>query len=98
MADVKGDLSGIAKPGQENPKDQRTIETIRNRGLSVLRFPDRLLGTFYGQQGHPVRTTVSEMGPLLLSRLLNLNEIQSGVLQLVFKNCRRQTTDFCCSI
>ena len=84
MADVKGDLSGIAKPGQENPKIKERLKQLGIEKFHFSGFPT-VFWDVYGQQGHPVRTTVSEMGPLLLSRLLNLNEIQSGVLQLVFK-------------
>jgi DNA double-strand break repair helicase HerA and related ATPase len=84
MADVKGDLSGIAKPGQENPKIKERLKQLEIEEFQFSGFPT-VFWDVYGQQGHPVRTTVSEMGPLLLSRLLNLNEIQSGVLQLVFK-------------
>src|ERR1041384_1659962 len=84
MADVKGDLSGIAKPGQENPKIKERLKQLEIEEFQFSGFPT-VFWDIYGQQGHPVRTTVSEMGPLLLSRLLNLNEIQSGVLQLVFQ-------------
>ena len=84
MADVKGDLSGIARPGEENPKIKDRLKQLAIDGFQFSGFPT-VFWDVYGQQGHPVRTTVSEMGPLLLSRLLNLNEIQSGVLQLVFK-------------
>ena len=84
MADVKGDLSGIAAPGQENPK---ISERVAHLGLEDFQFGGYPV-TFwdlYGEQGHPVRTTISEMGPLLLSRLLKLNETQGGVFNLVFK-------------
>ncbi len=84
MADVKGDLSGLPLPGGENPK---VIERVKQLGLSDFRvqgFPVAFWDVF-GEQGHPVRTTISEMGPLLLSRILNLNEIQSGVLNIIFK-------------
>jgi DNA double-strand break repair helicase HerA and related ATPase len=84
MADVKGDLSGIAKPGQDNMKIKERLKQLEIEKFQFSGFPT-VFWDVYGQQGHPVRTTVSEMGPLLLSRLLNLNEIQSGVLQLVFK-------------
>jgi len=83
-ADVKGDLSGIAKPGQDNGKIKARVSQL---GLSEFRFegcPVTLWDVF-GEQGHPIRATVSEMGPLLLSRILNLNDTQSGVLSLVFK-------------
>jgi DNA helicase HerA-like ATPase len=84
MADVKGDVSGIAAPGQENPKISERVALL---GIQDFRFAGYPV-TFwdlYGLQGHPVRTTISEMGPLLLARLLDLNETQSGVLNLVFK-------------
>ena len=84
MADVKGDLSGIARPGQENPKIKERLKQLALEGFQYAGFPT-VFWDVYQQQGHPVRTTVSEMGPLLFSRLLNLNEIQGGVLQLVFK-------------
>ena len=84
MADVKGDLSGLPFPGGENPK---VTERVRKLGLKDFSFEDYPV-TFwdvFGEQGHPVRTTISEMGPLLLSRILSLNEIQSGVLSITFK-------------
>ena len=84
MADVKGDLSGICMPGSPNPKIDARIKQL---GLTSHSFSGCPV-TFWdilGELGHPVRTTISEMGPLLLSRLLNLNDTQSGVLSLVFK-------------
>ncbi|MCG3113126.1 MAG: DUF853 domain-containing protein [Candidatus Manganitrophus sp. SB1] len=84
MADVKGDLSGISAPGEEHP---RIMERVRQLGLADFRFAPCpvVFWDVFGRLGHPLRTTISEMGPLLLSRLLNLNETQSGVLTLVFK-------------
>jgi DNA helicase HerA-like ATPase len=84
MADVKGDLAGIARPGQENPKISERIAKLGIEGFQFAGFPT-VFWDLYGQQGHPARTTMSEMGPLLMSRLLNLNETQGGVLNLVFK-------------
>jgi len=84
MGDVKGDLSGFPFLGGENPK---VIERVSKLGLKDFKYENYPI-TFwdvFGEQGHPVRTTISEMGPLLLSRILNLNEIQSDVLTLVFK-------------
>ncbi|MDR0379361.1 MAG: DUF853 domain-containing protein [Candidatus Accumulibacter sp.] len=84
MADVKGDLSGLAAVGSENPKLRQRLEQIGVSDWAPAKFPV----TFWdvaGTQGHPVRATISDMGPLLLARLLNLNETQAGVLQLVFK-------------
>jgi DNA helicase HerA-like ATPase len=84
MADVKGDLSGIARPGQENPKISERLKTLEIDEFKFNGYPT-VFWDLFGQQGHPVRTTISEMGPLLMARLLNLNETQSGVLNLVFK-------------
>jgi hypothetical protein len=84
MADIKGDLSGIAQPGGEHPKVQERVATLQLDNYRPEGFPT-VFWDLYGEQGHPVRTTVSEMGPLLLSRLFNLNDTQSGVLSLVFK-------------
>ncbi|HSE88855.1 MAG TPA: helicase HerA-like domain-containing protein, partial [Candidatus Binatia bacterium] len=84
MADVKGDLSGIAKPGQENPKIAERVSKLGVEDFQYGGYPTTFWD-LYGQQGHPVRTTISDMGPLLMSRLLKLNETQSGVLTLAFK-------------
>ncbi len=84
MADVKGDLTGISQAGVVSPK---LAGIIKERGLltpTAQSFPTTLWDVF-GEQGHPVRATVSDLGPLLLGRMLNLNETQSGVLNLVFK-------------
>ena len=84
MADVKGDLTGISQAGSLSPKLQAVL---KERGLEApasLACPTTLWDVF-GKQGHPVRATVSDMGPLLLSRMLDLNETQQGVLQMVFK-------------
>ncbi len=84
MADVKGDLSGLPFPGGENPKVKERLEKLGFKDFPYAGYPVVFWDVF-GGQGHPVRTTISEMGPLLLSRILLLNEIQSGVLTLVFK-------------
>jgi uncharacterized protein len=84
MADVKGDLSGMPLPGGENPKVKERAEKLGLTDFSYQGYPVTFWDVF-GEQGHPIRTTISEMGPLLLSRILNLNEIQSGVLNLAFK-------------
>ncbi len=83
-ADVKGDLSGISQPGKDNPKIADRVKKMKLEGFAFEASPVTFWDVF-GEQGHPVRTTVSEMGPLLFSRLLNLNDTQSGVLSLVFK-------------
>jgi DNA helicase HerA-like ATPase len=84
MADVKGDLTGIAKAGQLSDKMKKRLEEHAlpepQWGASPVTLWD-----VWGEQGHPVRATVSDMGPLLLARLLNLNETQEGVLSLIFK-------------
>ncbi len=84
MADVKGDLSGLAAPGVESAKLQKRLDSLGIGDWTPAKFPT----TFWdvaGEKGHPVRATISDMGPILLSRLLNLNDTQAGVLQLVFK-------------
>jgi DNA helicase HerA-like ATPase len=88
MADVKGDLTGITQPGGVNPK---MAAILKERGIepaAPAACPATLWDVFADDKsaaGHPVRATVSDMGPLLLARMLDLNETQSGVLQLVFK-------------
>ena len=84
MADVKGDLSGIAQAGGDHPKVQERAAALQLDDYTTEGFPT-VFWDLYGEQGHPVRTTVSEMGPLLFARLFNLNDTQSGVLSLVFK-------------
>jgi DNA double-strand break repair helicase HerA and related ATPase len=84
MADVKGDLSGIAWPGGDKPAFTERAKQLGLADFAFEGFPTEFWDVF-GQQGHPVRTTISGMGPLLLSRVLNLNEVQSGVLTLIFK-------------
>jgi DNA helicase HerA-like ATPase len=84
MADVKGDLSGISQPGTDNPKVTTRRDLLKLSNFSYEGFPVTYWDVF-GEQGHPVRATVSEMGPLLLARLFDLNETQSAVLSLVFK-------------
>ena len=84
MADVKGDLSGMAKAGAASDKLKQRLQTL---GMAEPKWAATPV-TFwdvYGVQGHPVRATISDMGPLLLARMLNLNDTQQGVLQLVFK-------------
>ncbi|MBK9515954.1 MAG: DUF853 family protein [Anaeromyxobacter sp.] len=83
LADVKGDLSGLARAGGDSPK---VLERAALLGLDLqpAPVPVAFLDVF-GEQGHPLRTTISEMGPLLLSRILGLNETQAGVLQVAFR-------------
>jgi DNA helicase HerA-like ATPase len=84
MADVKGDLSGIAHPGKKNPKIAERVSKLGIEKFGYAGYPT-VFWDLYGDQGHPVRTTISDMGPLLMSRLLKLNDTQSGVLTLAFK-------------
>lgn len=83
VADVKGDLSGIAEPGKPHPKIDERIEKIGIEGYELQGSPV-IFWDLYGEKGHPIRTTISDMGPLLLSRLLDLNPTQEAVLHVVF--------------
>jgi len=88
LTDVKGDLSGIAMPGSPTANNAASLER-RAADLGVTDYAyagcPAVFWDLYGEQGHPIRTTVSEMGPLLLARLLGLNETQAGVLNIVFR-------------
>ena len=82
-ADAKGDLSGLAGAGKPHPKIDERLQFIGIEDHAFEASPT-LLWDVYGDKGHPVRTTVSEMGPTLLSNLLELNETQQGVMQIAF--------------
>ena len=84
MADVKGDLSGMGAKGGASPKITQRVEALGVEGFEYRACPVVFWDVF-GEQGHPVRATVSEMGPLLLARMLNLNATQQGVLTAAFK-------------
>jgi DNA helicase HerA-like ATPase len=84
LADVKGDLAGISQPAGENPKVAERVATLKLTDWAPSSSPV-LFWDIFGQEGHPIRTTVSEMGPILLGRLLDLNDTQTGVLHLAFK-------------
>jgi len=84
MADVKGDLSGMGAAGTVTPKLEARLKELGLEGFQPYANPVAFWDVF-GQGGIPVRATISDMGPLLLARLLNLNDTQTGVLQLVFK-------------
>ena len=84
MADVKGDLAGLSQPGANNPKVVERAKELKIDNFTGEACPVVFWDVF-GEQGHPVRATVSEMGPLLLGRLLDLNDTQAGVLNMVFK-------------
>ncbi len=88
VADVKGDLAGIAMAGSPTAKMHDTLTArAAEIGMTDYSYGDSpaLFWDLFGQQGHPVRTTISEMGPLLLARLMNLNETQEGVLNIAFR-------------
>ncbi len=84
MTDIKGDLSGVSKAGVLSERIASRVEKMELKGYLNQAFPVVFYDIF-GLQGHPMRATISEMGPLLLSRLLNLNDTQSGVLNMVFR-------------
>lgn len=84
MADVKGDLAGLAKPGEPNEKIKSRMAAVGMDHFTPQGNPVTFWDVF-GVSGHPVRTTVSEMGPLLLSRMLQLNDTQAGVLHIIFR-------------
>ena len=84
MADVKGDLAGVSQPGGQSAKVRERVEQLKLEDFKFTAFPVTFWDVF-GEKGHPVRATISELGPLLLGRLLQLNETQTGVLNLVFK-------------
>jgi len=84
MADVKGDLSGLARPGVRNDKIDQRLQALALADWSARPCPV-VFWDLYGQNGHPIRATISDMGPLLLSNLLELNDTQEGVLYACFK-------------
>lgn len=84
LADVKGDISGMSLAGQMNESLQKRLSKMGITDFTFKAFPVRFWDV-YGEAGHPVRTTISEMGPMLLSRLLGLSEVQEGVLNIVFR-------------
>lgn len=84
LADIKGDLVNLAKPGQVTEKLSARLDKLSITDYSPQSFPVRLWDVF-AENGQAVRTTISEMGPLMLARLLNLNDTQTGVLNIVFK-------------
>lgn len=84
LADVKGDISGMCKPGKDSEDMQSRIAYFGAEGFAFKSFPTRFWDIF-GEYGIPVRVTISEMGPTLLSRLLGLTDVQTGVLNIVFK-------------
>jgi uncharacterized protein len=84
MADVKGDLSGMSQVGGGNVKVEARVQQLGLTDYANKAYPV-MFWDMFGEKGHPVRTTLSEMGPLLLARMLNLNDVQGGVLNAIFK-------------
>ena len=86
LADIKGDVSGMCQPGEETKHIRRSIDNmhLEEYNYTYTSYPVRFFDV-YGKKGHPVRTTIHEMGPELLARLLGLNETQRGVLRIIFR-------------
>ncbi|MBF0335852.1 MAG: DUF853 family protein [Alphaproteobacteria bacterium] len=84
VADVKGDLAGLAEPGQASPRITERLAALGMKKHAFAAMPV-VFWDLFGRNGHPLRATISDMGPLLLSRLLGLNDVQRGVLDIVFK-------------
>ncbi len=84
LADAKGDVSSLAKAGESNAKFDERLKTLNIESVDFAASPV-VFWDLFGEQGHPIRTTVSEIGPLLLARMLNLNDTQEGVLSAVFR-------------
>lgn len=89
MADVKGDLSGVSQAGGSNPRALERATQLGIDGYAGRAFPT-IFWDLFGEKGHPIRTTVSEVGPVLMARLLQLNETQEGVLNIVFRIADQQ--------
>jgi DNA helicase HerA-like ATPase len=84
MADIKGDVSGLGVQGDMNDNIKKRVDKLGVEGLQMTSYPVRFFDV-YGKKGIPVRATISEMGPDLLARLLDLNDVQTGVLSIVFR-------------
>lgn len=84
LADIKGDLSGMVKPGEHSDGLAQRLAQVGVPSFQYQPFP-AVFWDVYGEKGHPIRTTVSEMGPVLLSRLMNLSDAQEGVLNILFR-------------
>ncbi len=84
LSDIKGDLSGMVRMGENTDKIASRLMAVGVNNFKFETYPTEFWDV-YGEQGHPVRTTISEMGPLLLARMLNLNDIQAGVLNVLFR-------------
>ena len=86
LADVKGDLAGMCKPGTENENVKKRMDDmgLLAEGFKLHEYPTTFWDV-YGEKGMPLRTTITEMGPLLLSRIMDLNDTQSDILTIIFK-------------
>lgn len=84
VSDIKGDLSGISRPGSPNARIEERVRTIGIENFHFAAAPT-VFWDLFGEQGHPIRATISDMGPLLLARLLDLNEVQEGILTVAFE-------------
>lgn len=84
LADIKGDLAGMAKMGGGKEWVEKSVQTLGLDGFGYLQFPTRFWDVF-GEKGHPVRTTMTEIGPMLLARILDLNDTQEGILNITFR-------------
>lgn len=84
LADAKGDVSSLAKAGSSSPKFEERLNLLKVDSVAFAASPV-IFWDLFGQQGHPIRTTITEIGPLLLARMLNLNDTQEGVLSAVFR-------------
>jgi len=84
MADIKGDVSGLCKAGEPGKRIEERVESMKIPNFTFQDYPVRFFDV-YGKSGIPIRTTISDMGPVLLARILGLNDTQTGVLQIIFK-------------
>jgi DNA helicase HerA-like ATPase len=84
LSDVKGDLAGLSQPIAPHPKIDERLQKIGITDFAATAWPI-VFWDLFGQSGHPIRTTISEMGPLLLSNLLELNDTQEGILNIAFR-------------
>ena len=84
MGDIKGDVSGLCKTGEPNKRVEERVQSMNIPDFAYGNYPVQFFDV-YGKNGIPVRTTISDMGPLLLARILGLNETQTGILQIIFK-------------
>lgn len=84
LADIKGDLGGMAKMGGGKSWVEESVQNLGLEGFDYIQFPTRFWDVF-GEKGHPVRTTMTEIGPMLLARILDLNDTQEGILNITFR-------------